>query len=131
MCTHNTRIFGKFCLCNHFGPANVFYSHSQRTTSVKTFHVLIQEKIDTFKVTHWRIQDFPEKGAAPKVRVLTYYFGQIFAENYMKMKKFGPRRGRRVSLAPLPQPLDPTLISCFDLTYRTDSFIGRFIMFGI
>ena len=49
----------------------------------------------------WRIQDFPQGGApTPKIA----FIFQIFAENCMKMKEFGPRGG--ASLAP---PLDPPM----------------------
>ena len=34
------------------------------------------------------------RGVIPKVGVLTYYFANLFAENCMKMKEFGPPRGR-------------------------------------
>ena len=51
----------------------------------------------------WRIQDFPEGGApTPKVGL----FFQLFAENCMKMKEFGPPGGARVPGAP---PLDPPM----------------------
>ena len=44
----------------------------------------------------WRIQDFPQGGApTPKIAIIF----QIFAENCMKMKEFGPQGGR-ASLAP-------------------------------
>ena len=40
----------------------------------------------------WRIQDFPQGGApTPKSAIIF----QIFAENYMKMKEFGPPGGAR------------------------------------
>ena len=35
----------------------------------------------------------------PKVVELTYYFANVFSENYMKTKEFGPRGGN-ASLAP-------------------------------
>ena len=45
----------------------------------------------------WRIQDFPQGGAqTPKIAIIF----QMFAENCMKMKEFGPRGGGRASLAP-------------------------------
>ena len=46
----------------------------------------------------WRIQDFPQGGAPiPKIAIIF----QIFAENCMKMKEFGPRGGgARVPGAP-------------------------------
>ena len=45
----------------------------------------------------WRIQDFPQGGApTPKIAIIF----QIFAENCMKMKEFGPP-GARVPGAPL------------------------------
>ena len=45
-------------------------------------------------LVQWRIQDFPEGGEpTPKSAII------IFAENYMKMKEFGPRWGG-ASLAP-------------------------------
>ena len=38
----------------------------------------------------WRIQDFPQGGApTPKIAIIF----QIFAENCMKMKEFGPPGG--------------------------------------
>ena len=40
----------------------------------------------------WQIQDFLEGG-------VNLLFGKTFAENYMKMKEFGPRRG--VPITPL------------------------------
>ena len=40
----------------------------------------------------WRIQDFPQGGApTPKIAIIF----QIFAENCMKMKEFGPQGGAR------------------------------------
>ena len=46
----------------------------------------------------WRIQDFPQGGApTPKSAIIF----QIFAENCMKMKEFGPPGGARVPGAPL------------------------------
>ena len=46
----------------------------------------------------WRIQDFPQGGApTPKIAIIF----QIFAENCMKMKEFGPPGGARVPGAPL------------------------------
>ena len=46
----------------------------------------------------WRIQDFPRGGApTPKNAVIF----QLFAENCMKMKEFGPPGGARVPGAPL------------------------------
>ena len=45
----------------------------------------------------WRIQNFPQGGApTPKSAIIF----QIFAENCMKMKEFGPPGGGRASLAP-------------------------------
>ena len=44
----------------------------------------------------WRIQDFPQGGApTPKIAIIF----QIFAENCMKMKEFGPPGGH-ASLVP-------------------------------
>ena len=52
----------------------------------------------------WRIQDFPQGGApTPKIAIIF----QIFAENCMKMKEFGPPGGARVPGAP---PLDPPMM---------------------
>ena len=45
--------------------------------------------------SQWRIQDFP-RGVAPTPKIAIIF--QIFAENCMKMKEFGPRGG--ASLAP-------------------------------
>ena len=45
----------------------------------------------------WRIQDFPQ-GGAPTSKIAIIF--QIFAENCMKMKEFGPRGGGGASLAP-------------------------------
>ena len=46
------------------------------------------------QVYQWLIQDFPRGGApTPKIAIIF----QIFAENCMKMKEFGPRGA---SLAP-------------------------------
>ena len=54
-------------------------------------------------ITQWRIQDFPEGGAPiPKLGL----FCKFFAENCMKMKEFGPRRGC-TSVTP---PLDPPML---------------------
>ena len=51
----------------------------------------------------WRIQDFPRGGApTPKIAIIF----QIFAENCMKMKEFGPPGGgARVPGAPLDPPM--------------------------
>ena len=52
----------------------------------------------------WRIQDFPQ-GGAPTSKIAIIF--QIFAENCMKMKEFGPPGGGGgASLAP---PLDPPM----------------------
>ena len=49
----------------------------------------------------WRIQDFPQGGApTPKSAIIF----QIFAENCMKMKEFGPPGGGRVPGAPRLDP---------------------------
>ena len=41
--------------------------------------------------TQWRIQGFPQGGGpTPKIAIIF----QIFAENCMKMKQFGPPGGR-------------------------------------
>ena len=41
-------------------------------------------------INQWRIQDFPQGGApTPKIAIIF----QIFAENCMKMKEFGPPGG--------------------------------------
>ena len=46
----------------------------------------------------WRIQDFPQGGApTPKIAIIF----QIFAENCMKMKEFGPP-GARIPGTPPP-----------------------------
>ena len=45
----------------------------------------------------WRIQDFPQ-GGAPTPKIVIIF--QIFAENCMKMKEFGPPGGARVPGAP-------------------------------
>ena len=50
----------------------------------------------------WRIQDFPQ-GDAPTPKIAIIF--QIFAENYMKMKEFGPPGG--TSLVP---PLDLPMV---------------------
>ena len=55
-------------------------------------------------LNQWRIQDFPQGGApTPKIAIIF----QIFDENCMKMKEFGPPGGR-ASLAP---PLDPPMLT--------------------
>ena len=64
-------------------------------------------------VLQWRIQDFPQ-GGAPTPKIANIF--QIFAENCMKMKEFGPRGGR-ASLAP---PLDPPM--CLVLMTEMDLF---------
>ena len=47
----------------------------------------------------WRIQDFPQGGASTPKSAIIF---QIFAENCMKMKEFGPPGGgARVPGAPL------------------------------
>ena len=51
----------------------------------------------------WRIQDFPQGGApTPKIAIIF----QIYAENCMKMKEFGPPGGRA---RPWRPPLDPPM----------------------
>ena len=66
-------------------------------------------KLDTEKVIYslmWWIQDLRDRGKgggeAPirTVGMQAYYFGQFPPENYTKMKKNGPRRRGRASLAP-------------------------------
>ena len=58
----------------------------------------------------WRIQDFPQRGApTPEITIIF----QIFAENCMKMKDFGPPGGH-ASLAPL---LDPPMHPQWKLVY--------------
>ena len=52
-------------------------------------------------VFQWRIQDFPQGNANPKCGA-NLLFGIILAENSMKMKKIGLRKGR-VSLTPHPR----------------------------
>ena len=45
----------------------------------------------------WRIQDFPQGGApTPKIAIIF----QMFAENCMKMKEFGPGGGRVPGASP-------------------------------
>ena len=52
----------------------------------------------TFICNQWRIQDFPQGGGpTPKIAIIF----QIFAENCMKMKEFGPPGGARIPGAPL------------------------------
>ena len=72
----------------------------------------------------WRIQDFPQGGAqTPKIAIIF----QIFAENCMKMKEFGPPGGGggRVSLVP---PLDPPMPYKWNfLLYRHGRIHFRFI----
>ena len=51
-----------------------------------------------YDLQQWRIQDFPQ-GRAPTPKIAIIF--QIFAENCMKMKEFGPPGGR-ASLTPLP-----------------------------
>ena len=48
--------------------------------------------------TQWRIQDFPQGGAPTTKSAIIF---QIFVENCMKMKEFGPPGGARVPGAPL------------------------------
>ena len=58
------------------------------------FHEIFSSIVNSLQ---WRIQDFPRGGApTPKIAIIFH----IFAENCMKMKKFGPRGGR-VPGAPL------------------------------
>ena len=52
----------------------------------------------TTAADQWRIQDFPQ-GGAPTSKIAIIF--QIFAENCMKMKEFGPPGGARVPGAPL------------------------------
>ena len=64
----------------------------------------------------WRIQDFPEGGVpTPKLGL----FCKFFAENCMKMKEFGPRRG--ASLMPALDPpvrIHPSPPAPIDCSYR-------------
>ena len=54
----------------------------------------LQTFVYVYNRYQWRIQDFPQGGAqTPKIAIIF----QIFAENCMKMKEFGPRGA---SLAP-------------------------------
>ena len=54
--------------------------------------------------SQWRIQDFPQGGApTPKSAIIF----QIFAENCMKMKEFGPPGG---GARPWRPPLDPPMV---------------------
>ena len=53
--------------------------------------------------SQWRIQDFPQGGApTPKSAIIF----QIFAENCMKMKEFGPPGGGGGARVPGAPPLD-------------------------
>ena len=57
----------------------------------------------------WRIQDFPDGGRQPlSLGQKPIIFGQIFAENHMKIKEIG------ASLAPLPDQGD-TRDTCLPL----------------
>ena len=49
----------------------------------------------------WRIQEFPEGEYQPLRRWTNLLFGNIFAENCMKIKETGPREGEHVPSAPL------------------------------
>ena len=68
-----------------------------------SYYMMIKVKYDSSKTfdgdVQWRIQDFPEGRRQFPKWVLTYYFANFFAENCIKMKEFGPFRGR-ASLAP-------------------------------
>ena len=88
-----------------------FISRTLRNESPKWFFCTFCESI-SFKISHtcqciiystvtqWRIQDFLQGGVpTPKIAIIF----QIFAENYMKMKEFGPRG--RVPGAPLDPPM--------------------------
>ena len=56
-------------------------------------------------LSQWRIQDFPQGGApTPKSAIIF----QIFAENCMKMKEFGPPGG---GARPWRPPLDPPMLA--------------------
>ena len=61
--------------------------------------------IKLFIKKQWRIQDFPQGGTpTPKIAIIF----QIFAENCMKMKEFGPPGG---GARPWRPPLDPPMKS--------------------
>ena len=45
----------------------------------------------------------------PEFKKRSYYFGKIFAENYMKMKEIG--QGARVPDAPLDPPMNNLSVS--------------------
>ena len=47
----------------------------------------------------WRIQDFPGGRGAPTPKVGLFW--KLFAENYMKMKVFGPSKGARGMRSPM------------------------------
>ena len=56
-----------------------------------------------FHQRQWRIQNFPQGGApTPKITIIF----QIFAENCMKMKEFGPPRGHASLVPPLDLPMN-------------------------
>ena len=62
--------------------------------------------------TQWRIQDFPQEGGpTPKIAIIF----QIFAENCMKMKEFGPPGGASL-VPPLDPPMSKNIIAGFRKT---------------
>ena len=65
-----------------------------RTARLPTLRVLLDVSTDR----QWRIQDFPQ-GGAPTLKIAIIF--QIFAENCMKMKEFGPPGGAHIPGAPL------------------------------
>ena len=67
-----------------------------------------------FVINQWRIQDSPQGGApTPKIAIIF----QIFAENCMKMKEFGPGGGPR----PWRPALDPPMLTIIN------NVINRFV----
>ena len=66
-------------------------------TNINRFLKMIRWKT---VLLQWRIQDIPEKGTNSQSGCANLLFYNFFAENCIKMKEFGTRRGRP-SLAPL------------------------------
>ena len=81
---------------------NILYSHEPGQKLIR-FKAPCRNIINIC-INQWRIQDFPQ-GDAPTPKIAIIF--QIFAENCMKMKEFGPPGG---STRPWCPPLDPPML---------------------
>ena len=79
--------------------AEIFHLNVVTSLTNASF-IQIQRLHHTLRM-QWRIQEFPEGEYQPLRRWTNLLFGNIFAENCMKIKETGPREGAHVPSAPL------------------------------